>query len=151
MIIPVDIFPLADNLCDKMKSNHSADTAPANQSGQHTPGPWEVWPDADSDQIAVGPVGGGVAVCDVVNTNGCGLSTEESRARGRNNARLIASAPALLECIESLQAQLKAALDALAKCKAAVENKSQMPSARMELVRDYATPILEAYVRKEVA
>jgi hypothetical protein len=35
-------------------------------------------------------------------------------------------------------------LDALAKCKAIVEDGSKPPSARLELVRDLATPILRA-------
>jgi hypothetical protein len=34
------------------------------------------------------------------------------------------------------------AIRALRHCKAAVENKELSPSARMELVRDYATPVL---------
>ncbi len=33
-------------------------------------------------------------------------------------------------------------VEALRKCKAIVENKDMPPSARMELVRDYATPVL---------
>jgi len=57
-----------------------------------TPGPWEAWPDADTNQLAVGPKMGGVGVCDVVNVNGIGISTEDTRATGEANARLVAAA-----------------------------------------------------------
>jgi len=36
----------------------------------------------------------------------------------------------------------QALVDALRKCKAAIEDQSLPPSARMELVRDYATPAI---------
>ena len=59
---------------------------------KHTPGPWTIWPDADSDQLAVGPERGGVAICDVVITNGIGVNTESTRATGYANADFIVRA-----------------------------------------------------------
>lgn len=50
-----------------------------------------------------------------------------------------------LERWESLQSQLCAALDTLRQCKAAVEDGSKTPSARLELVRDYAGSIIDAH------
>ena len=71
---------------------------------QHTPGPWTIWPDADSDQLAVGPERGGVAICDVVITNGIGVNTESTRATGYANADFICRA---CNCHDDLLAALK--------------------------------------------
>ena len=75
----------------------------AEQQAQHTPGPWTIWPDADSDQLAVGPERGGVAICDVVITNGIGVNTESTRATGYANADFIARA---CNCHDDLLAAL---------------------------------------------
>lgn len=104
-----------------MKTKQQAEATPA--SGQHTPwtpGPWSTEKRLTTEitiRAADKTVIGG-ARCDSY------LPAYEAEA----NATLIASAPALLE--------------ALKKCKAAVENGNLPPSARMELVRDYATPII---------
>lgn len=73
---------------------------------KHTPGPWAVWPTADSMiDVAVGPAVGGVAVCQIVTADGRGINTDEAMERGNANARLIASAPELLDlCERSLRA-----------------------------------------------
>ena len=68
---------------------------------KHTPGPWAVWPTADSMiDVAVGPAVGGVAVCQIVTADGRGINTDEAMERGNANARLIASAPDLLDLCE---------------------------------------------------
>lgn len=69
---------------------------------QHTPGPWELWNHAETDQIAVGPKIGGVAVADVCIANGQGIVTHSTIDRGQANARLIAAAPELLAALEIL-------------------------------------------------
>jgi len=66
----------------------------------HTPGPWEKWPDSDSDSLAVGPVAGGVAVCQIVTTDGQGLTHRGTLETAAANAALIASAPELLAELE---------------------------------------------------
>ena len=47
------------------------------------------------------------------------------------------------ECRE-LRQQRDLMLAGLKQCKAAVEDTKRLPSARMELVRDYATPLIVA-------
>ena len=72
---------------------------------QHTPGPWEKWPDSDSDSLAVGPVAGGVAVCQIVTTDGQGLTHRGTLETAAANAALIASAPELLAALQNLVAR----------------------------------------------
>lgn len=67
-----------------------ADTAPA-QSGQHTPGPWEV-----HDGLVWSKKYG--AICDPLSEVGNNRTQPEARA----NARLIAAAPDLLAACESM-------------------------------------------------
>lgn len=97
-------------------------------SGQHTPGPWRIG--SRPGYVACGQ-GDDSRTIAIVQPENC-YADEVSQAHQTlmANARLIAAAPALLE--------------ALKKCKAAVENGNLPPSARMELVRDYATPTIAA-------
>jgi hypothetical protein len=70
---------------------------------QHTPGPWQIWAADDSViDVAVGPSIGGVAVCQIVTSNGIGIHTAEATERGAANAALIAAAPDLLEALEEM-------------------------------------------------
>lgn len=112
-----------------MKSKQQAEAAPV--GGQHTPGPWRLAFNnaADGWTVEAGHndyIGHTAAFTPRPGSNERTLSRDEAEA----NARLIAAAPTLLE--------------ALKKCKAAVENGNLPPSARMELVRDYATPTIAA-------
>ena len=86
----------------------------------HSPEPWHIdtTPAGQVCVIATLKIG-----CRLV----CVVGPEEDPST-EPDAQLIASAPAMRA--------------ALASCKAAVENGSLPPSARMEIVRDLATPIL---------
>lgn len=76
---------------------------------KHTPGPWAVWPTADSMiDVAVGPAVGGVAVCQIVTADGRGINTAEAMERGNANARLIAAAPELLAALRKVSTCLSA-------------------------------------------
>lgn len=66
-----------------------------------TPGPWEIWGTPGEKPLSVGPVAGGVAVCEIVTTTGEGFFNEDSAARGAANARAIAALPDLLACLEA--------------------------------------------------
>jgi hypothetical protein len=78
--------------------HHDWDACPIHETGeepgvadtQHTPGPWVVYYDDDGVEIRAGADGGDVM--------GMFIHGEEMDA----NARLLASAPALLEALESL-------------------------------------------------
>lgn len=72
-------------------------------NSQSTPGPWSVWTFGESAiDLAVGPQAGGVAVCQIVTTQANGIATPEAQETGAANARLIASAPALLEALKQI-------------------------------------------------
>lgn len=81
---------------------------------QHTPGNWSVWKFGESEiDVAVGPEVGGLAVCQIVTSQANGISTPESMALGQSNARLIASAPQLLEERDALLEALRECLEVL--------------------------------------
>jgi hypothetical protein len=99
----------------------------------HTPGPWSLCGKVNHEthpvmvdwrQDVIGPpdpsrAGSSLVVATIINRDS---------PQGEANAALIAAAPDLLA--------------ALVACKAAAENQSLTPSARLELVRDYATPAI---------
>ena len=67
---------------------------------EHTPEPWQVWKFTDCEaDLAVGPVAGGLAVCEVVTSEATGIRTPASVARGLANAALIAAAPRMLRLL----------------------------------------------------
>jgi len=114
-----------------MKSNKmNAEFAPA-KSGQPTPTPWYIASAVPGNVLKV-CVGQGRVICEVMGLEHVGGGKYLPSAEAKGNAELIA-----------LAVNSHAALvEALRKCKAAVEDSSKPPSARMELVRDYATPAL---------
>ena len=69
---------------------------------KHTQGPWETGQDSGSDNQAVGPVAGGVAVCQIVTTDGQGLTHRGTLKTAAANAALIAAAPELLAALRNL-------------------------------------------------
>lgn len=69
-----------------------------------TPGQWEIWGAPGEKSLSVGPVAGGVAVCEIVTTDGEGRFTEETAERGAANARAIAALPDLLAALEEMTA-----------------------------------------------
>jgi len=73
-----------------------------------TPGPWEIWGTPGEKSLDIGPVAGGVAVCQIVTTDGEGRFTEDTANRGAANARAIAALPDLIAALENLQKQLRA-------------------------------------------
>ena len=64
------------------------------QTVQHTPGPWEIWPDFDEE---------GENGSSIIGTNGDPLAvTISDRYSEDANAHLIAAAPELLEALEMI-------------------------------------------------
>lgn len=95
--------------------------SPNTMNTQHTPGPWK----ADHSGFGDAKV---IAHNGWKNKAGSPFNPTIIERIDWPTARLIAAAPDLLA--------------ALIKCKEAVENGNLPPSARMELVRDYATPAI---------
>lgn len=64
--------------------------------------PLQIWGELGSHNIAIGPTAGGVAVAQIVTTDGTGIMTKQTAQRAANYARLMAAAPDLLEALKEL-------------------------------------------------
>lgn len=98
---PISAAPATPQGAERGADNSQAGTS---SPLKHTPGPWSVWAFDDGNELAVGPIVGGVAVAHIVTVNGHGIATESTATTAQANATMIANAPELLKaCKRSIE------------------------------------------------